>query len=32
MMFVEGEVDWRTPPNEGGEMLFRALKYRKIPT
>jgi dipeptidyl aminopeptidase/acylaminoacyl peptidase len=31
-MFVEGEVDWRTPPNEGGEIMFRALKYRKIPT
>ncbi len=32
MMFIEGEVDWRTPPNEGGEILFRALKYRKVPT
>lgn len=32
MMFIEGEADWRTPPNEGGEMMFRALKYRKIPT
>ena len=32
MMFIEGEVDWRTPPNEGGEVLFRALKYRKVPT
>jgi dipeptidyl aminopeptidase/acylaminoacyl peptidase len=32
MMFIEGEVDWRTPPNEGGEQMFRALKYRKIPT
>ncbi len=32
MMFIEGEVDWRTPPNEGGEIMFRALKYRKIPT
>jgi dipeptidyl aminopeptidase/acylaminoacyl peptidase len=32
MMFIEGEVDWRTPPNEGGEAMFRALKYRKIPT
>jgi dipeptidyl aminopeptidase/acylaminoacyl peptidase len=32
MMFIEGEVDWRTPANEGGEMMFRALKYRKIPT
>ncbi|MGH9853247.1 MAG: prolyl oligopeptidase family serine peptidase [Blastocatellia bacterium] len=32
MMFIEGEADWRTPANEGGEMMFRALKYRKIPT
>ena len=27
-----GEADWRTPPAAGGEELFRALKYRKIPT
>jgi dipeptidyl aminopeptidase/acylaminoacyl peptidase len=32
MMFIEGEVDYRTPPAEGGEAMFRALKYRKIPT
>jgi dipeptidyl aminopeptidase/acylaminoacyl peptidase len=32
MMFIEGETDYRTPPNEGGEIMFRALKYRKIPT
>jgi dipeptidyl aminopeptidase/acylaminoacyl peptidase len=32
MMFIEGEVDWRTPPNEGGEAMFRALKYRRVPT
>ena len=32
MMFIEGEADWRTPPNEGGEIMFRALKYRRIPT
>ncbi len=32
MMFIEGEVDYRTPPGEGGEIMFRALKYRKIPT
>ena len=32
MMFIEGEVDYRTPPANGGEMMFRALKYRKIPT
>jgi dipeptidyl aminopeptidase/acylaminoacyl peptidase len=32
MMFIEGEADYRTPPGEGGEVMFRALKYRKIPT
>ncbi|MGH9838484.1 MAG: prolyl oligopeptidase family serine peptidase [Blastocatellia bacterium] len=32
MMFIEGEVDWRTPASDGGEAMFRALKYRKIPT
>jgi dipeptidyl aminopeptidase/acylaminoacyl peptidase len=32
MMFIEGETDWRTPPGEGGEIMFRALKYRRIPT
>jgi dipeptidyl aminopeptidase/acylaminoacyl peptidase len=31
-MFVEGESDMRTPPADGGEIMFRALKYRKIPT
>jgi dipeptidyl aminopeptidase/acylaminoacyl peptidase len=31
-MFVEGEADMRTPPADGGEIMFRALKYRKIPT
>jgi len=31
MMFIEGEADYRTPPADGGEMMFRALKYRKIP-
>ena len=32
MMFILGETDWRTPSTAGGEELFRALKYRKIPT
>jgi dipeptidyl aminopeptidase/acylaminoacyl peptidase len=32
MMFILGEADWRTPPGGGGEQMFRALKYRKIPT
>ena len=32
MMFILGEVDYRTPPAAGGEEMFRALKFRKIPT
>ena len=31
-MLIEGEADLRTPPAGGGEQMFRALKYRKIPT
>lgn len=32
LMLIEGEADYRTPPSAGGELMFRALKYRKIPT
>jgi dipeptidyl aminopeptidase/acylaminoacyl peptidase len=32
MMFILGEADYRTPPTAGGEIFFRALKYKKIPT
>jgi dipeptidyl aminopeptidase/acylaminoacyl peptidase len=32
MMFILGETDYRTPPGAGGEEMFRALKFRKIPT
>jgi len=32
IMFLLGDVDWRTPPGAGGEVLFRALKYLKRPT
>ena len=32
MMFILGEADYRTPPDAGGEQMFRALKFRKIPT
>ena len=32
LMLVYGDADYRTPPADGGEMMFRALKYRKIPT
>jgi dipeptidyl aminopeptidase/acylaminoacyl peptidase len=31
-LFILGDQDYRTPPADGGEMMFRALKYRKIPT
>jgi dipeptidyl aminopeptidase/acylaminoacyl peptidase len=31
-MFILGEKDYRTPPGAGGEQMFRALKFRKIPT
>jgi dipeptidyl aminopeptidase/acylaminoacyl peptidase len=32
MMFILGDADYRTPPTGGGEVFFRALKYKKIPT
>jgi dipeptidyl aminopeptidase/acylaminoacyl peptidase len=32
LMLIEGETDQRTPPAAGGEMMFRALKYRRVPT
>jgi dipeptidyl aminopeptidase/acylaminoacyl peptidase len=32
MMFILGDADYRTPPSAGGEEMFRALKFRKIPT
>lgn len=32
MMFILGQADFRTPPGAGGEEMFRALKFRKIPT
>jgi len=32
MMFILGEADYRTLPGAGGEQMFRALKFRKIPT
>ncbi len=31
-LFILGDADYRTPPADGGEMMFRALKYRHIPT
>lgn len=32
MMFILGDADYRTPPAAGGEVFFRALKYKCIPT
>jgi dipeptidyl aminopeptidase/acylaminoacyl peptidase len=32
LMLIEGEIDYRTPPSDGGEQMFRALKYLKKPT
>ena len=31
LMLVDGEADARTPAAAGGEPMFRALKYRKVP-
>jgi dipeptidyl aminopeptidase/acylaminoacyl peptidase len=31
-MFILGDADSRTPSEAGGEQMFRALKYRKVPT
>lgn len=31
LMLVEGDEDYRTPPGQGGEPMFRALKYLKKP-
>jgi len=32
LMLIEGEADYRTPPADGGEQMFRALKFLKKPT
>jgi dipeptidyl aminopeptidase/acylaminoacyl peptidase len=32
LMLILGDDDLRTPPADGGEMMFRALKYMKVPT
>ena len=31
-MFILGEEDLRAPPNQGGEAMFRALKYLRKTT
>ncbi len=32
LMLIDGDQDLRTPPADGGEIMFRALKYLKVPT
>jgi dipeptidyl aminopeptidase/acylaminoacyl peptidase len=32
LMLILGDADSRTPPDAGGAEMFRALKFRKIPT
>ena len=32
LMLILGDADFRTPPDTGGDQMFRALKYRRIPT
>jgi dipeptidyl aminopeptidase/acylaminoacyl peptidase len=32
LLLIEGEADMRTPPADGGEQMFRALKYLKKET
>ncbi len=32
LMFIHSEEDWRTPPGQGAEPMFRALKALKRPT
>ncbi len=32
LMLILGDADYRTPPATGGDEMFRALKYRHIPT
>jgi len=32
LLLIEGESDMRTPPADGGEQMFRALKYLKKET
>ena len=32
LMLVDGDDDLRTPASDGGEIMFRALKYLKVPT
>jgi len=31
-LFITGENDFRTPSAAGGEMLYRVLKFNRIPT
>jgi dipeptidyl aminopeptidase/acylaminoacyl peptidase len=32
LMLILGDQDYRTPPGDGGEQMFRALQYRRVPS
>ncbi len=32
LMLILGDQDYRTPPANGGEQMFRALQYRRVPS
>lgn len=32
LMLILGDADYRTPPASGGEQMFRALKFLRVPT
>jgi dipeptidyl aminopeptidase/acylaminoacyl peptidase len=32
LMLILGDEDYRTPPGNGGEQMFRALQYRRVPS
>ena len=32
LMLILGDEDYRTPPGAGGEQMFRALQYRRVPS
>lgn len=32
LMLIEGEADMRTPSGSGGEQMFRAMKFKHVPT
>ena len=32
LLLILGDEDYRTPPGNGGEQMFRALQYRRVPS